>query len=298
MKKVEVIGMPMKYGCFVEGADKSYESLKDTFESVFNTKCKCVDTTYENAEEHKNDKKLRYLEPVMELSNRLYNEVYNSLNNNKLPIIVGGDHSTCIGSISASLDYYKGDVSVIYIDKHADIHTEKTTPSGNIHGIPLSICIGRCDERFNIGNYKLDPSNLYFVGLSNYEIEEITYIHENDIYSRMSFEVEEMKVDKIVKEIISKIKTKYVHISFDLDVIKPSEFSAVNVCVENKYQDEFGLTINMVKKLLKQLVSNLEVSSMDIVEYNPLLDKDEKCKKKIEEILIEINGGINNDNSK
>lgn len=298
MKKVEVIGMHMKYGCFVEGADKSYECLKDTFESIFNTKCKCVDTTYENAEEHKNDKKLRYLEPVMELSNRLYNEVYESLNNDKLPIIVGGDHSTCIGSISASLDYYKGDVSVIYIDKHADIHTEATTPSGNMHGIPLSVCIGRCDKRFNIGNYKLDPSNLYFLGLSNYEIEEITYIHENDIYSRMAFEVEEMKVDKIVKEIISKIKTKYVHISFDLDVIKPSEFPAVNVCVDGTYQDEYGLTINMVKKILKLLLSNLNVCSMDIVEYNPLLDKDEKCKNKIEEILIEINGGINNDNSK
>lgn len=298
MKKVEIIGMPMKYGCFVEGADKSYESLKDTFDKVFNASSKVIDTTIENALEHKNDKKLKYVEPVMEISKRLYNEVYDSLSNNKFPIVVGGDHSTCIGSISASLDYYKGDVSVIYIDKHADIHTEITSPSGNLHGIPLSVCIGRCDERFNIGEYKLDTSNLYFVGLSNYEIEEISYIHENDIYSRMSFEVEELKVDKIVKEILSKIKTKYVHISFDLDVLKTSEFPAVNVGVENIYQDEYGLTLNQVKKILKLLLINLNVSSMDIVEYNPLLDKDLKCKEKIKDILIEIEGGINNDNSK
>lgn len=297
MKEVQVIGMPMKYGCYVDGADKSYESLKDTFESVFNTKSKCIDTSYENALEHKNDKKIKYLEPVMDLSNRLYSEVYDSLNNNKLPIIVGGDHSSCIGSISASLDYYKGDVSVIYIDKHSDIHTEKTTPSGNIHGMPLSVCIGRCDDRFNIGEYKLDPNNLYFVGLSNYEIEEISYIQENNIYSRLSFEVEEVKVDKIVKEILSMIKTKYVHISFDLDVIRPSEFPAVNVCVDGTYQDEAGLTINMVKKLLKLLLSNLNVCSMDIVEYNPLLDKEEKCKEKVKEILLEIKEGIN-DNGK
>ena len=297
MKEVEIISMPMKYGCFIDGADKSYEYLKDTFESVFKTKSKYIDTSYENALEHKNDKKIKYLEPVMEISNRLYNEVYDSLNENKLPIIVGGDHSTCIGSISAALDYYKGDVSVIYIDKHADIHTDKTTPSGNIHGMPLSVCIGRCDDRFNIGEYKLDPSNLYFVGLSNYEIEEISYIQENNIYSRMSFEVEEIKVDKIVKEILSRIKTKYVHISLDLDVIKPSEFPAVNVCVESKYQDEFGLSINMVKKILKLLLSNLNVCSMDIVEYNPLLDKEGKCKEKVEEILLEIKAG-RNDNSK
>ena len=99
------------------------------------------------------------------------------------------------------------------------------------------------------------------------------------------------------KEIISKIKTKYVHISFDLDVIKPSEFPAVNVCVDGTYQDEAGLTINMVKKLLKLLLSNLNVCSMDIVEYNPLLDKEEKCKEKVKEILLEIKEGIN-DNSK
>lgn len=298
MKNIEVIGMPMKYGCYVEGADLSYFALKDSFEKILNVSSKCVDTTFDNPLIHKSDKKLKYVEPVMELSKRLYSEVFNSLNNNKIPIIVGGDHSTAIGSISASLDYYKGDVSVIYIDKHADIHTEKTSPSGNLHGIPLSVCIGRCDDRFNIGNYKLDPSNLYFVGLSNYEIEEISYIGENNIYCRMDFEVEEKQVESIVNEILNKIKTKYVHISFDLDVIKTSEFPAVNVGVENLYQDEGGLTLDMTKKLLRLLLSNTNICSMDIVEYNPLLDEAGKCKEKVEEILMEIKGGINNDNSK
>ena len=298
MKKIDIIGMPMKYGCYVEGADLAYEYLKSNFEKVFGVKNdKVIDNSFENPVMHKNDKKLKFVEPVMEISKRLYDGVYDSLNNNKFPIIVGGDHSTIIGSLSASLDYHKGDVSVIYIDKHADIHTENTSPSGNLHGIPLSVCIGRCDERFNIGEYKLNPSNLYFVGLSNYEIEEISYIQENNIYCAMDFEVEEKKADRIVKEILKKVKTNNVHISFDLDVIKTSEFSAVNVGVENLYQDEFGLTINMVKKILKLLLSNLNVCSMDIVEYNPLLDKEEKCKEKVEEILVEIKEALN-DNSK
>ena len=72
MKKVEIIGMPMKYGCFVDGADKSYEYLKDTFDKVFASSSKVIDTTIENIEEHKNDKKLKYVEPVMEISKRLY----------------------------------------------------------------------------------------------------------------------------------------------------------------------------------------------------------------------------------
>lgn len=299
MRNIEIIGMPMKYGCYVEGADLSYFALKDSLENVFNVTSKCIDVSYENPLVHKNDKKLKYVEPVMELSKRLYNSVYNSLNDNKMPVVVGGDHSTIIGSLSGVLDYYNGDVSVIYIDKHADIHTEKTSPSGNLHGIPLSVCMGRCDERFNIGNFKLSTNNLYFVGLSNYEMEEISYIQEKNIYCRMDFEVEEKKVENIVKEIINSIKTKYVHISFDLDVLKTSEFSAVNVGVEKLYQDENGLTLNMVKKILRLLLKNLNVCSMDIVEYNPLLDNDGKCKEKVVEILEEIKGGIDyNDYSK
>lgn len=293
MKKIDVIGMPMKYGCFVDGADLSYSYLKNSFENIFNVKCeKCVDTSYENAVMHKDDKKLKFVEPVMEINKRLYKEVYDSLSSNKFPIIVGGDHSSCIGSISASLDYYEGDVSIIYIDQHADIHNHETSPSGNLHGMPLSVCIGRCDDRFNIGNNKLDISNLYFIGLSNYEIEEISYIQENNISCYMNFEVEERSVESIVKEIIKNIKTKNVHISFDLDVIKQDDFKAVNVGVEGKYYSEGGLSFKMVKKLLRLLISNLNVSSMDIVEYNPLLDEDGKCLEKIEELLLEVKSSL------
>ena len=293
MKKIDVIGMPMKYGCFVDGADLSYSYLKNSFEKVFNVKCeKCVDTSYEDAVMHKDDKKLKFVEPVMEINKRLYKEVYSSLSNNKFPIIVGGDHSSCIGSISASLDYYEGDVSVIYIDQHADIHNHETSPSGNLHGIPLSVCIGRCDDRFDIGKHKLDISNLYFIGLSNYEIEEISYIQENNISCYMNFEVEERGIESIVKEIVKNIKTKNVHISFDLDVIKQDDFKAVNVGVEGKYYSEGGLSFKMVNKLLRLLISNLNVTSMDIVEYNPLLDEESKCLEKVEELLLEVKSSL------
>lgn len=301
MKKIDVIGVPMKYGCFVEGADLSYEYLKPSFEKVFEVKCrKQIDISYDNPVMHASDKKLKFVEPVMEINKRLYKEVYDSLSKNKLPIMVGGDHSIAIGSISASLDYYKGDVSVIYIDQHADIHNDKTSPSGNLHGIPLSVCIGKCDDRFNIGEYKLDTSNLYFIGLGNYEIEEISYIQENNISCYMDFEVEERRVESIVKEILKKIKTKNVHISFDFDSIKHEDFPAVNVSVEGKYYNEEGLPLRMVKRILKLLISNLNVCSIDIVEYNPLLDEDGKCIEKAEEILLEIKESmeVQDDNSK
>lgn len=289
MKNIEIIGMPMKYGCMVEGADLAYEYLKDSLEEVFGATCQSfIDTTYDNAKEHLNDDKIKYLEPVMECNKRLYNKVYNSLDNGNFPLVIGGDHSLVMGSLSAALDKYDGDVSIIYVDKHADIHNEKTTPSGNIHGMPLSICIGRCDKRFDIGKKRLKPKNIFFLGLANYEKEEMDYIEKEGIYHLFDNEITDDKIDFIINEIKTKLNTKYVHISFDLDAIKDEEFHAVNVSVESTYQDDKGMNYLLVKNLVNKLLLNFNVCSMDIVEYNPLLDKDKSCKKKAREIFVDI----------
>lgn len=290
MKQIDVIGMPMKYGCPVDGADLAFDYTKDLYEKEFkNCNIDVVDVV---AIDDKPDKKIKNIKTVMNTSERLYTKVLNSLNKGDFPIIVGGDHSSAIGSISASLDYTLGDLTVIWIDAHADIHNEKTTPSGNIHGMPLSVCIGRCDDRFKIGNYKLNPNNLYYIGLRNYELEEINYINEAHATCYMDFEVIERKIENVVKEILKNIKTKYVHISFDLDALSKDEFPAVNVCVDNKYVDGLGLDIITAKKCLNMLLTNLNVCSMDIVEYNPLLDKDYSCKNKIDEILKVIDASL------
>ena len=282
MRKVEVIGMPMKYGCPVEGADKAYDYLKNNLNKYFSIKS-VIDTYYDNPNMYEDNTKIKYIAPVMNISKKLYKEVYNSLEIGNIPFIVGGDHSTCIGSISAALDYYKGDVTVIYVDQHADIHNDKTTPSGNIHGMPLSICIGRCDSRFDIGNYKLKNSNLKYIGLSNYEKEEIDYINENNIMYFNDYEIEGNE-EKIIDEILSSIHTKYVHISFDLDSICDNDFHAVNVSVDNLYHNG-GMKFNTAKKILKLLLNKFNVCSMDMVEYNPLLDENYECKEKVDELL-------------
>ncbi|MBQ6282804.1 MAG: arginase family protein [Bacilli bacterium] len=289
MKKVEVIGMPMKYGCPVEGADKAYEYLKDNLKKYFFIKS-VIDTKYDNPVMYEDDSNIKFITPVMNISKKLYKEVYNSLETGNIPFIVGGDHSTCIGSISAALDYYKGDVTVIYVDQHADIHNDKTTPSGNIHGMPLSICIGRCDKRFDIGEYKLKPENLNFIGLSNYEKEEIDYINDSNIRHYKDCEIEGNE-EKIVNEILNNIHTKYVHMSFDLDSICDDDFHAVNVSVDNLYHNG-GMKFNTAKKILELLLSNFNVCSIDMVEYNPLLDTDFKCREKVDKILNIIKNSL------
>ena len=122
MKKVDVIGVPMKYGCFLDGADMAFESTRDIYEKKFDN-IKEIDNHVKDSSEYKEGSKLKYESAVKEITNRLYNEVSKSLSNGNFPLTIGGDHSTAIGSVSASLEHYKGDVSVIWFDAHTDIHT-------------------------------------------------------------------------------------------------------------------------------------------------------------------------------
>ena len=291
MKKIDIIGVPMKYGCFLDGADMAFESTRDIYEKKFDN-IKEIDNHVKDSSEYKEGSKLKYESAVNEINSRLYNEVNKSLSNGNFPLTVGGDHSMAIGSVSAALNYFKGDTSVIWFDAHTDIHTDKTTPSGNIHGIPLSVCIGRCNDSLSYTEYKLDPKNLYYIGIRSYEKEEIEYVEKEDITKYSDVDVIEKGIEKVIDEIASKIKTNNVHLSFDLDVLNDDEFPAVNVLLHKTYVSGNGLSFDIVNKGLRLLFENLNITSMDIVEYNPLLDKDLNCKKKIEILVNTIKNSI------
>lgn len=292
MKKVDVIGVAMKYGCFLDGADKAFESTKDIYENNFKNII-VIDNYVSDNSEYKEGSKLKYECAVRELTNKVYNKVLESLNDNNFPLIVGGDHSTSIGSLSASLEYYKGDLSVIWFDAHTDIHTDETTPSGNIHGIPLSVCIGRCnDDKLSISKYKLNPKNLYYIGIRSYEKEEIEYVKKENIIKYSDTDVMKKGIEKVVDEISNKINTKNVHLSFDLDVLNDEVFPAVNVLLHKTYVSGKGLEFDIVNMGLKLLFEKLNITSMDIVEYNPLLDKNFECKKKIEILVDTVKNSI------
>lgn len=259
MKKIDVIGVPMKYGCFLDGADMAFESTRDIYEKKFDN-IKEIDNHVKDSSEYKEGSKLKYESAVKEITNRLYNEVSKSLSNGNFPLTIGGDHSTAIGSVSASLEHYKGDVSVIWFDAHTDIHTDETTPSGNIHGIPLSVCIGRCrDDKLNISEYKLDLKNLYYIGIRSYEKEEIEYVEKENITKYSDVDVIEKGIEKVVDEISSKVKTKNVHLSFDLDVLNDDEFPAVNVLLHKTYVSGNGLNFDIVNKGLRLLFEKLNI---------------------------------------
>lgn len=291
---INLIGMPIYYGCDVVGADLAYNTLlkRDIKSKFINNKIITNNLIHVDNEidKYNDDKKIKYIKPIMDANKILYKNTMDNLKNG-LSILIGGDHSSVIGNIAAELDYYDNDVTVIWIDTHTDIHTDKTTPSGNVHGMPLSILMGLCDKRFDIGNNKLKSENLIYIGTNNFEKEEIETINNNNIRNYTYNEIMNRDINIVINEVINNIKTKYVHISFDFDCLDFNEFKAVNVAHTKEYLANKGFTINEAKMILVTLLENLNVSGIDLVEYNPLMDE-EKDVEIVEDFLTIIDSNL------
>ena len=217
-------------------------------------------------------KKAKNINDVIKKCENVRLSVLESLENNNFPIIIGGDHSTAMASISAGAETFGlDDYAVIYIDGHTDINTEETSLTHNIHGMPLASSIGICNPLLKIGkqNKNLRGENLFILGARSIDKKEFDIIEENKVNlfkNDLFFNDGDLA---ILDKIISQIGTKKVHISFDVDVLDPKFFKATGYIMEK------GLSIDCVSTLLDHLFRKLNVVSFDMVEYNPLLDSND-----------------------
>lgn len=204
----------------------------------------------------------------------LYNAI---LKEEKVDIIIGGDHSINIGSGKAFAEKYgdenNDNVAIIYIDAHGDIHSPESSPSGNPHGMGLRVLLGQGDKRLvNIGNKKvcLNPENLFFLGLRSLEKEEAEYIKENDIFMRTSKQVEDLDLLKESLDfIINSVNGKKVLLSVDFDSLDPNVMPAVAVDEPN------GISIERMEYILDTLFSgDVDIKTVEFVEYSDNFDKD------------------------
>lgn len=222
------------------------------------------------------------VDDVAHFCENLRDSVANTLSKGKFALIFGGDHSMAIGSIAGALARYGDGVAVVYIDAHADMNTFETSATGNIHGMPLAVCMGLGHERLKrVITHKLDSSRLFLLGTRSIDPGEAELLDSRDIeYCTTDYvgkhtanEIEQQLSNFIERNHISKI-----HLSLDIDVVDPVYAPATGVPEKN------GLTPDNVKQLITTVFDTGLVRSMDIVEYNPLLDKGDRTKVLCEEI--------------
>jgi arginase len=198
----------------------------------------------------------------------LYNLNYSLLENNLKNINIGGDHSMAIGSIAASLNIYGSRLKVLWFDAHADIHTRTSSPSGNLHGMPLSFLTGLDYDLKNFPyiNNLLLFKNLFYIGIRDFEDAEIETINNNFI-NVMSCNKLNNSNEKAIKELVDWIGKSPVHLSFDVDSLDPIYMPCTGTTVSD------GLEFKPVLYALQILCQKCNVVNIDIAELNLSINK-------------------------
>ena len=216
--------------------------------------------------------KILYIEPTNSIRKnllKLYNENCKILiNKSNKNINIGGDHSMAIGSIGASLNIYGSKLKVLWFDAHADINTRRSSPSGNLHGMPLSFLTGLDSdpENFPYISNLLPLENLYYIGIRDLDSEEINIIKKFNI-KVMSSDEHNFCGDKSIQKIIDWVKDDPVHISFDIDSLDPKYMQ----CTGTKSPD--GLDLVPFVSFLTKICNKCNIVNVDISELNLFVDK-------------------------
>ena len=289
---ISIIGMPLFYGCDRPGVEKGPEELrKNNLIDIFEENHNVYDLGDVYVEQvNANDKflsnpKLKYLDQVVEANNGLAAKVLSAFENNTLPFIVGGDHSLALGSIAGASKYLGNDLAVIWIDAHGDINTHETSPSGNIHGMPLAASMGIGYEKLTsifFDSFKIKPENVFILACRDLDKGELELIDNLNMNVWTNDDINTKGINEVIKDLLSLISEKNIkniHLSYDIDCLDPEYVPGTGTPVND------GLSFEQSKYLLEAIFSTSLVKSMDFVEYNPDLDKNNKTKETCIELL-------------
>lgn len=225
-------------------------------------------------------------ESIAKICHLLAKKVNQLMLQKKFFTVLGGDHSSAIGTWSGAYEAIKskGPLGLIWIDAHMDSHTMDTTPSGNFHGMPLACLLGRglpSLTKILSDEPKLKPEHVCLVGVRSYEDPEARLLQELNVKVFFMEEVKERGLEDVIKECI-KIVTSNTHafgISFDIDSVDPKDAPATGVSEPN------GISANDICKAFVVLSKEPKFIGAEIVEFFPELDEDHKTEKLIAKLL-------------
>lgn len=229
---------------------------------------------------------LRNLDLVAEKNTLLAEKVDEALNEGWFPLVLGGDHSIAIGTLAGVAKHYQN-LGVIWYDAHGDLNTAETSPSGNIHGMPLAVSIGLGHPLLtNIGGYapKVKPENVVIIGARSLDEGERILIKERGIKVYTMHEIDRLGMAKVMEETIAYLKerTDGVHLSLDLDGLDPSECPGVGTPVMG------GISYRESHLAMEMLEEAKLITSAEFVEVNPILDE----KNKTASIAVGLMGSL------
>ncbi|NNJ09596.1 arginase [Chloroflexales bacterium ZM16-3] len=278
MSEIALIGVPIDLGAGRRGVDMGPSAMRytglqqriaalgHTVRDLGNLAAPMIETGADLGP----DERLRYLEPITDLCENLADTVAACVAHGQLPLILGGDHSISIGSVSGSA---RGrTLGLIWIDAHADFNTAETTPSGNIHGMSMAVLSGRGHPRLTGMAGKtpaIRPEHIALVAARDIDPLERDALRGSGVHIFTMHEIDRRGMARVMDEAIAAISrdTDGYHVSFDLDVVDPREAPGVGTPVVG------GISYREAHLAMELLSQAGGIRSLDLVEVNPILDE-------------------------
>jgi arginase len=273
---IKILGMPMDIGQSRRGTDMGpsalrYAGLQDRLKRLGYDVHDLGNVLVPVVEQIQSPdgKNARHLDAVVQACQTLYEHALDCINSADFTIFMGGDHSMAVGTVSAVTNPEK--VGVIWIDAHADYNTPLTSPSGNVHGMPIAALLG--DEPRELADVgypgpKLHPSQIVMIGIRNLDIAERQRLTKSGINVYTMTDIDEHGIGLITRQTLARLNhLDRIHVSLDMDSLDPEYAPGVGTPVQG------GLTYREAHLLMEILAGSGKVHSMDIVEINPILDE-------------------------
>ncbi len=263
--RVDIIGVPMDLGASRRGVDMGpsavrYAQLHDQLRSL----------GIERVEDHGNlhvpireavgehDKHAKYLDVIDRVCAELAALVESAVRDNGFPIVLGGDHSIAIGTLDGLKRARGKAAGLIWVDAHGDINSPKSSPSGNVHGMPLWFALER--------GYA-DPKRTVQIGLRDVEPGEKENLRNSGVKAFTMSDVDRLTMNRVMEEAIAIAGSDGpLHVSFDLDAIDPREAPGTGTPVKG------GLSFREAHLAMEMLSESKKLGSIEMVEINPILD--------------------------
>jgi arginase len=276
-KQVAIIGAALDLGAGRRGVDMGpsairYAGLNDRLHGLGYDVLDWgdVETAVLEATEE-TDETARYLPEIKAACGRVARLVSLALDQGSLPLVLGGDHSVALGTLGG-LARTNGVGGVLWIDAHSDLNTPETSPSGNVHGMPLAAAIGLTDERFDSDAWTLpavEPVRVSLVGLRSVDARERERIRELGIRAYTMSDIDRIGIERAIRESLAHIAGPgFVHVSLDMDALDPEVAPGVGTPVRG------GLSYREAHLALELVAESGLAGSLEVVEVNPILDRE------------------------
>jgi arginase len=296
-RRIRLLGVPLDLGAGRRGVDMGPSALRiaGIARELERLGCRVEDggnvVVPQREEEDTGDATLRYLEPIVQVCRALYDRTLAAALDGRVPVVLGGDHSLAMGSVPAMAEAARRDggrLGLVWLDAHGDMNTPATSPSGNIHGMPLACLLGSgAPALISIGGPgpAVSPEDVALIGVRAIDRQEAAAIRATGVQAWTMRDIDHDGMGATLTAALEALAhCDRIHVSFDVDFLDPRIAPGVGTRVRG------GPDYREAHLVMEMLADSGKVGSVDVVELNPILDQENVTAELAVELVASLFG--------